>query len=222
MLTKSLLLTQAKVAAQRQFLLNPAALIVSAPVRGYMPYYQKKNDKYFKPQYFDNVQRTPQGGAKTKFNTQDPLFFDYRHEHINGGIQMYIDNIKDKGTYRMPLRNTGFLLYHLAKNDIYDPDLFANFEAVYREISSTSMTARHAMGGVYGYYRSNQGTKFGVDFWEEHLQKVSAHLHVQDIAELAEGFSLNRTLPREHFRQKLTEVHKPVLLAKWKDEATFH
>jgi hypothetical protein len=45
---------------------------------------------------------------------------------------------------------------------------------------------------------------------------------VQDIAELAEGFALNRTLPREHFRQKLTEVHKPILLAKWKDEATYH
>lgn len=77
------------------------------------------------------------------------------------------------------------------------------------------------MGGVYGYYRSNQGTKFGVDFWEDHLQKVSAHLHIQDIAELAEGFSLNRTLSREHFRQKLNDVHKPVLMAKWK-EATYH
>ena len=33
---------------------------------------------------------------------------------------------------------------------------------------------------------------------------------------------MNRTLPREHFRQKLDEVHKPVLLAKWKDEATYH
>lgn len=39
---------------------------------------------------------------------------------------------------------------------------------------------------------------------------------------MAEGFSLNRTLHREHFRQRLTEVHKPVLLAKWKDEATYH
>lgn len=63
--------------------------------------------------------------------------------------------MKDKGTYRLPLRNIGFLLYHLAKNNIYDPDLFANFEASYREITSVSMTSRHAMGGVYGYYKSN-------------------------------------------------------------------
>ena len=108
--------------------------------------------------------------------------------------------MKDKATYRLPLRNIGFLLYHVAKNDIYDPELFANFEGVYREISSVDMTSRHAMGGVYGHYRSNQGTKFGVDFWEEQIQKNSANLHIQDITELAEAFSLNRTLPREHFR----------------------
>lgn len=78
------------------------------------------------------------------------------------------------------------------------------------------------MGGLYGYYRSNQGTQFGVDYWEEHLQKNSQGLHVQDITELCDGFALNRTIPREHFRRKLTEVHKPVLLAKWKDEATYH
>lgn len=86
--------------------------------------------------------------------------------------------MKDKGTYRLPLRNVGYLLYHVAKNDIYDPDLFTNFESFYREITSTSMTARHAMGGLYGYYRSNQGTQYGVDFWENHLQKLSADLHV--------------------------------------------
>jgi hypothetical protein len=57
----------------------------------------------------------------------------------------------------------------MAKSDIYDPALFEGFESAYREISSVTMTARHAMGGVYGYYRSNQGTKYGMDLWEEHL-----------------------------------------------------
>ena len=110
----------------------------------------------------------------------------------------------------------------MAKNDIYDPNLIASIEANYREISSVSMTSRHAMGGVYGYYRLNQGTRNGVDFWEDHLEKNSSNLHIQDIAELAESFSMNRTLPREHFRQRLTELHKPILLAKWRDEATYH
>lgn len=177
-----------------------AALLIQTPTRGYMPYYQSKYDNYFKPRYFDNPRRQPQSIGKTKYNTQDPLYFDYKGQSINGGIQVYVDHVKDKGSYRLPLRNTGYLLYHVAKSEIYDPDLFANFEAVYREITSISMTARHAMGGVYGYYRSNQGTKYGVDFWEDHLQRNSEGLHVQDVAELAEGFSLNRTLPREHFR----------------------
>lgn len=47
-------------------------------------------------------------------------------------------------------------------------------------------------------------------------------LDIQDICELIEAFQLNRTLPREHFRQKLSTVHKPILLAKWTAEATYH
>jgi hypothetical protein len=34
------------------------------------------------------VRRQPQSQGKVKFNTQDPLFFDYRHQEINGGIQV--------------------------------------------------------------------------------------------------------------------------------------
>ena len=34
--------------------------LVQAPVRGYIPYYQKKNDDYFKPRYYDNPRRQPQ------------------------------------------------------------------------------------------------------------------------------------------------------------------
>jgi hypothetical protein len=70
-------------------------------------------------------------------------------------VLKYIDHIKDKGTYRLPLRNIGYLLYHVAKSEIYDPALFQGFENIYREITSVKMTSRHAMGGVYGYYRSN-------------------------------------------------------------------
>jgi len=47
-------------------------------------------------------------------------------------------------------------------------------------------------------------------------------LDIHDIAELLEAFMLNRTLPREHFRKKLTDVFKPILLEKWLDEVTYH
>ena len=71
-----------------------------------------------------------------------------------------------------------WLLYHMAKSDIYDPDLFEQFEKGLRTITSTNMTSRHAMGALYGYYRSNQGTKFGIDFWEENLEKNLADLRM--------------------------------------------
>lgn len=57
--------------------------------------------------------------------------------------------------YKLPLRNVAYVLYHVAKSEIYDPALFESFENSYREISSTDMASRQAMGGVYGYYRSN-------------------------------------------------------------------
>ena len=39
---------------------------------------------------------------------------------------------------------------------------------------------------------------------------------------MLEGFALNRTLPRSHMRERLANVHKPILLKKWKAEATYH
>jgi hypothetical protein len=48
--------TVSKNASLLQAALKPMTLL-QAPVRGYMPYYQKKNDDYFKPRYFDNVRR---------------------------------------------------------------------------------------------------------------------------------------------------------------------
>jgi hypothetical protein len=79
--------TVSKNASLLQAALKPMTL-VQTQARGYMPYYQKKYDDYFKPRYFDNVRRQPQNQGRVKYNTQDPLFFDYRHSDINGGIQM--------------------------------------------------------------------------------------------------------------------------------------
>lgn len=73
-------------------LLSRATAMVNLPARGYMPFYQKKNDDYFKPRYFDNPRRQPQSQGKVKYNTQDPLFFDYRHTEVNGGIQVVSDH----------------------------------------------------------------------------------------------------------------------------------
>ncbi len=74
--------------ANSKSLLQSAFKFIQAPHRGYIPYYQKKNDDVFKPRYYDNVRRQPQSQGKVKYNTQDPLFFDYRHSEINGGIQV--------------------------------------------------------------------------------------------------------------------------------------
>jgi hypothetical protein len=61
--------------------------LVSIPSRAHMPQWDKKNKANYKPTYFDNVRRSPSGG-QIKYNSQDPLYFDYRHESLNGGIKL--------------------------------------------------------------------------------------------------------------------------------------
>jgi hypothetical protein len=43
----------------------------------------------------------------------------------------------------------------MAKSDIYDPDLVLTFEKEVSTISSVTMTSRHAMGALYGYFKLN-------------------------------------------------------------------
>ena len=40
------------------------------------------------------------------------------------------------------------------------------------------MTARIAFGGLYAYYKSNQGTLYGVDFWASLLEDHIDMMHV--------------------------------------------
>jgi hypothetical protein len=50
----------------------------------------------------------------------------------------------------------------MAKSDIYDPDLILKIESEMKSITSDSMTSRHAMGGLYGCYVTNQATLDGI------------------------------------------------------------
>lgn len=62
-------------------------------------------------------------------------------------------------------------MYHLSKADLYEPDFILKLEGEYRAIQNNKLPARLCMGAVYGYYRSNQGSKSGLEFWEELLHR---------------------------------------------------
>lgn len=66
--------------------------------------------------------------------------------------------MKDKGSYRIPLQNVAYLLYHVAKSEIYDPEIFQRFEVNLAQITNVQITSRHCMGALYAYYKSNQGS----------------------------------------------------------------
>lgn len=63
-----------------------------------------------------------------------------------------------------------YILYNMIQDDIYDPSVFENFEKHYRTTEIKNLNARMAFGALWAYYKSNQGTLFGVDFWTSILQ----------------------------------------------------
>jgi hypothetical protein len=88
-----------------------------------------KTRHHFKPTYFDNVnnnneRRWDVKQKRFRYYSQDPLFFDYDKFYINGGIKVFIDKVKAGGK-DVPVNKRAYILYHMAKQNIYDPEFFA-------------------------------------------------------------------------------------------------
>ena len=88
----------------------------------------------------------------------DPLWFAHHMEHVNGGIQNYIDHCHDQARYNLPLKQMSFILYNMTVAEIYDPSIFDNFEKNYRIASAKHCSGRIAFGALWAYYKSNAGT----------------------------------------------------------------
>jgi hypothetical protein len=84
------------------------------------------------------------------------------------------------------------------------------------------MTARIAFGALYAYYKSNQGTRFGIDFWESKLEDYIEDMHAQEVVELMVAFKDNRQLERSHMIKLLDTQFKKVLLDKWNAEVVYN
>lgn len=140
-------------------------------------------DKYrflFKPTYYDNILR--QNDSRNKklghnYRTADPIWFDHDKEHTNNGIQHMIDLTHEKG-YKLPVKNMALILYNMSYKEIYDPTLYEGFESVYPIASTKHCCARVCYGALSAYYKSNQGTLYGVDYWESLLEDNLESLHV--------------------------------------------
>ena len=91
-------------------------------------------------------------------------------EHVNGGIGVFIEHLHDQTRYNVPLKQMAFIMYNMTVDGIYDPSIFEMFEKNYRTTSSKHMSGRLAFGALWAYYKSNQGTLFGIDFWTAKLQ----------------------------------------------------
>lgn len=116
-----------------------------------------------------------------------------------------------------------YILYNMVVADMYDPLVFEKFEAGYRTVSSKHMSGRVAFGALWAYYKSNQGSLYGIDFWTSVLEDHVDDLRVQEVSRLLEAFSENRQLPRSHFKELLdTQLKEKVILKFWEKEVRFN
>lgn len=196
----------------------------------------KKSKVLFKPKYFDNVnakldRRWDYKKRKFRAVTQDPLFFDYDQLYLNGGITPYLEKVRSGNKVEMPLNKRAYLMYHVAKQKINDPDFFIFMEKglqVYIENEKEGkgikdnapaglehLFFRFNFAAVTAYWRTNFGSAWALEFWEEKLINTADELRAQEVVELCEAFRENRTHHRDHMRNLLTNHLKKPLLKVW-------
>ena len=81
------------------------------------------------------------------------------------------------------------------------------------------MSGRYAFGALWAYFKTNQGTMYGIDFWTAKLQDHIEDMRVHEVSRLCEAFRDNRQLHRDHMRDLLDNFFKnKVILAYWDGE----
>lgn len=85
----------------------------------------------------------------------DPLHFDDALIDLQGGIQLYVDKLKLKNNFRLPLYKMAYITYNMAKQGVYEPDVVKEIERNAVFSSSTEMSTRSALGGLYAWYYTN-------------------------------------------------------------------
>lgn len=101
---------------------------------------------------------------------------------MTGGLKQLIEHLHDRGNYRIPLKNMAYIIYNMSCTDIplpiYDPSIYEKFEENYKTVEIKHLNSRFAYGALHAYYKSNCGTRFGIDFWESHLEDNIKAMHV--------------------------------------------
>ena len=134
---------------------NPKTQFVQQQsVRAYHPQWLKKNFDVYKPTFHDDVVRRWDDRFKTNRRkvTQDPLFFDNKHDYINGGIKNLIEIMHEKVQYNIALNKMPIVFYNMAVTDHFDPKIYKELENQYKLSDIKWIEARHCYGALYGYY----------------------------------------------------------------------
>ncbi len=192
-----------------------------------------KYNKYFKlwhPRYFDVDRRTEyqknvRDHKVLRFHSQDPLHFDYNMSHISGDFKLLLDSIKKDRTptTTYSIYRVIYLMYHMAKNEIYDNEFFDELESQINPVIANSqfLLPRQIYGALYGYYKFSRGRPENVLFFETCLEEEPSVLHNEMSYELFELAHDSEFVDKDRLDLFILNFFKPNFLTNWDKEVRY-
>jgi hypothetical protein len=189
----------------------------------------KKEYMLYHPRYFDISRRTEyqfkkRDYKKLTFNTQDQLHFDYNMKDINGGFErLYHYLKKDMGKYPYSVHRVGYIMYHMALNNIMDTEFFDYLDA---QINLTVANAniiyiRTLYGLLYAYYKFNRGKNENIYYFEKCLEDSPRDMHMEMSVPLFDLANQTTIIDKDRMNTNFFNFYKPNFLGNWKEQLIY-
>lgn len=201
------------------------ASLFMLPQRNFCYRWAHKNRDIFYPSSWNTPDKRSSSNlkmGKIKYRTQDPLFLDPKLYGIEGGIKPYLVRIHDERAYDIPLRNIAFVLYHSAKEGLFDNLLYKQFEQNYHRLISTKIQPREAFAGVWACYTTGIASADGLAFWENKLEDLNHGLHIKEMTDLLLTFNKRKHYKAQHIINILDKYMKDRILKVWDEQILYN
>jgi hypothetical protein len=190
----------------------------------------KRNYMLYHPRYFDITRRTEYQFKKRdyhqlQFNTQDQLFFDDYFKDIHGkGFEKFYQQLKLKsGQAEYSVHRVGFLMYHMALNQIWDKEFFDELDNMINLtiVNSNEIYIRTLYGLLFGYYKFNRGKNENIYFFEKSIELHPPGMHMEMSIPLFDIASSSSIIDKDRMNSNFYSFYKPCFLENWNQQVNF-
>lgn len=180
--------------------------------------------KMWHPEYFDVVRRTEyqkrkRDTRKLRFNTQDPLHFDYNMEPVTGGFERLLQHVKKDYNHQdgMAIYRIIYISYHMVKSGLMDSEFFELLESqITPTIANSSLlNVRQVYGMLYAYYSFNLGKQENIFFFENLMEIAPNSMHPHMVIELFLLSHKTKMIDSERLSLLITNFYKQNFINNW-------